>query len=203
MGAAIDYLRQNGLSARANGKRIIVSPASKMSTEVRQYVKSHRLELLAELTAHKLEIIEVLTTPPPESRAWLDSVAELLGCSTEHLLTRRFIDRDDLREQHTTNPRFAARLIGCNPFWTTPPPAKPANSAANDSSAPETEQQPITPTGYTLTAATALPEWRQARNQYINHLMGCRVCHAPTNRFCATGVDLRQHYTVTPMEPAS
>jgi hypothetical protein len=119
-------------------------------------VKSHRLELLAELTAHKLEIIEVLTTPPPESRAWLDSVADLLGCSAEHLLTRRFIDRDDLREQHTTHPRFAARLIGCNPFWTTPPPATPANSAANDSTAPETEQQPITPTGYMLAASWAI-----------------------------------------------
>jgi len=129
MGAAIDYLRQNGLSARANGKRIIVSPASKMSTEVRQYVQSHRLELLAELAANNLEIIEALTTPPPESRSWLDSVADLLGCSAEYLLTYRFIDRDDLWEQHTTDPRFAARLIGCNPFWTTPPPATPANSA--------------------------------------------------------------------------
>jgi hypothetical protein len=77
-------------------------------------------ELLAELTAHKLEIIEVLTTPPPESRAWLDNVANLLGCSADYLLERRFIDRDDLREQYTTHPLVAARLIGCNPFWTSP-----------------------------------------------------------------------------------
>lgn len=52
MGAAIDYLRQRGLTAKANGKRIIVSPASKMTTDVRQYVKAHRLELLAELAAN-------------------------------------------------------------------------------------------------------------------------------------------------------
>ncbi len=52
MGAAIDYLRQHGLSAKANGKRIIVSPASKMTADVRQYVKAHRLELLAELAAN-------------------------------------------------------------------------------------------------------------------------------------------------------
>jgi hypothetical protein len=77
-------------------------------------------ELLAELTAHKLEIIEVLTTPPPESRAWLDNVADLLGCSADYLLARRFIDRDDLREQQTKHPRFAARLIASNPFWTPP-----------------------------------------------------------------------------------
>lgn len=74
-------------------------------------------------------------------------------------------------------------------------------SAANDSTALETEQQPITPTRYTLTAATASPEWRQARDQYINHLMGCRACHAPSSRYCATGADLRQQYNVTPMEP--
>jgi len=52
MGAAIDYLRQRGLIAKANGKRIIVSPASKMTADVRQYVKAHRLELLAELAAN-------------------------------------------------------------------------------------------------------------------------------------------------------
>ncbi len=52
MGAAIDYLRQRGLIAKANGKRIIVSPASKMTTDVRQYVKANRLELLAELAAN-------------------------------------------------------------------------------------------------------------------------------------------------------
>ena len=52
MGAAIDYLRQHGLTAKANGKRIIVSPASKLTSDVRQYVKAHRLELLAELAAN-------------------------------------------------------------------------------------------------------------------------------------------------------
>ncbi len=52
MGAAIDYLRQHGLTAKANGKRIVVSPASKLTADVRQYVKAHRLELLAELAAN-------------------------------------------------------------------------------------------------------------------------------------------------------
>ncbi|MGK8939629.1 hypothetical protein ACRS81_02265 [Stutzerimonas stutzeri] len=52
MGAAIDYLRQRGLTARANGHRIIVSPASKLTADVRQYVKAHRLDLLAELAAN-------------------------------------------------------------------------------------------------------------------------------------------------------
>jgi hypothetical protein len=49
---AIDYLRERGLNARANGKRIIVSPASRLTGDVRQFVKAHRLELLAELAAN-------------------------------------------------------------------------------------------------------------------------------------------------------
>jgi len=52
MGAAVDYLRQRGLTAKARGKRIAISPASKLTPDIRQYVKSHRLELLAELTSN-------------------------------------------------------------------------------------------------------------------------------------------------------
>lgn len=52
MSAAIDFLRKRGLMAQAKGKRIVVSPASKLSPDVRLYVKAHRLELLAELAAN-------------------------------------------------------------------------------------------------------------------------------------------------------
>ena len=52
MGAAIDFLRERGLIAKANGKRIVVSPASMLTNDVRLYVKAHRLELLAELAAN-------------------------------------------------------------------------------------------------------------------------------------------------------
>lgn len=52
MGAAIDFLRERGLTAQAKGKRIVVSPASKLTPDVRLYVKAHRLELLAELAAN-------------------------------------------------------------------------------------------------------------------------------------------------------
>jgi hypothetical protein len=48
-------------------------------------------------------------------------------------------------------------------------------------------------------AASATPEWRDARDQYINHLMACRSC-APTARHCAAGADLRATYDRTPME---
>nr|WP_258189126.1 hypothetical protein [Stutzerimonas kunmingensis] len=50
--AAIDYLRAHGFSARVKGNRLSVSPASRITTSVRQYIKLHRLELLAEVAAN-------------------------------------------------------------------------------------------------------------------------------------------------------
>lgn len=52
MGAAIDFLREHGLTAKVNGKRLAVSPGSRITPEVRRYLKAHRLELLAELAAN-------------------------------------------------------------------------------------------------------------------------------------------------------
>jgi hypothetical protein len=49
-------------------------------------------------------------------------------------------------------------------------------------------------------AATATPEWRHARDQYISHLMACRSCCAPTARYCLAGADLRATYDRIPME---
>lgn len=49
-------------------------------------------------------------------------------------------------------------------------------------------------------AGNATPEWRHARDQYINHLMACRACCAPTARYCLTGADLRAIYDRIPME---
>lgn len=54
--------------------------------------------------------------------------------------------------------------------------------------------------GAHASAATATPEWRKARDQYISHLMVCRSCYAPTARRCPTGADLRATYDITPME---
>lgn len=57
-------------------------------------------------------------------------------------------------------------------------------------------------TGPHANAATAAPEWRQARDQYLNHIMVCRSCYAPTGRHCSAGADLRAAYNSTPMEKA-
>lgn len=50
--AAIDYLKQRGFSAEKVGMRIRVSPASRLTEDVRRYIKKHRLVLLAELAAN-------------------------------------------------------------------------------------------------------------------------------------------------------
>lgn len=52
MGTSVNFLHQYGLTARANGEHIVVSPASRLTDDVRQYVRAHRLELLAELAAN-------------------------------------------------------------------------------------------------------------------------------------------------------
>lgn len=57
----------------------------------------------------------------------------------------------------------------------------------------------LPPSAYT-NAASATPEWRHARDQYINHVMTCRGCYAPTGRHCIAGADLRAAYDSTPME---
>ena len=59
--------------------------------------------------------------------------------------------------------------------------------------------QPEQKRGY-LTVGMATPEWVAARDQFINHLMACRACYAPTNRYCVTGTQLRQCYDQTQMQ---
>lgn len=50
--AAIDYLRDQGFSVRVTGARVVVSPASALTSTLRQYIRLHRIELLAEVVAN-------------------------------------------------------------------------------------------------------------------------------------------------------
>nr|WP_237266689.1 hypothetical protein [Pseudomonas sp. ADAK22] len=63
------------------------------------------------------------------------------------------------------------------------------------------ERTPRLITSPHASAATATPEWRQARDQYLNHIMVCRSCYAPNGRHCTAGAHLRASYDNTPMEP--
>ncbi|KAA0948967.1 hypothetical protein FQ186_03565 [Pseudomonas sp. ANT_H14] len=62
------------------------------------------------------------------------------------------------------------------------------------------ERTPRLLTSPHASAATATPEWRQTRDQYLTHIMVCRSCYAPTGRHCMVGADLRACYDATPME---
>lgn len=106
---AIDYLNAHGFSARLTGDRLVVSPASRLTQDVRQYIKTHRLELIADLAA-----LDALT---PQQVGWLTAVASYLDCGISHLLSGRFIDSDDLQEQLGADPRQVAQLIKTNPRW--------------------------------------------------------------------------------------
>lgn len=48
---AIDYLKQHGLAAKLRGKRVHISPANRVTDDLRRYIKAHRMNLIAELTA--------------------------------------------------------------------------------------------------------------------------------------------------------
>ncbi|TMU81375.1 hypothetical protein FGA82_07405 [Pseudomonas fluorescens] len=51
--AALDYLRQAGLVVELEGKRLRVTPASRITDEHRQYLSDHRADLLAELSCQR------------------------------------------------------------------------------------------------------------------------------------------------------
>lgn len=114
MAALVDYLRRAGLAVELEGERLRVTPADRLTEDLRQFVYDHRAELLAEL------------------------------------------------------------------------------GTANDA------QSASEPQHFVRTAATATPEWRAARDQYLSHVMTCRTCHAPTGRYCPTGAELRATYDATP-----
>jgi len=107
--------------------------------------------------------------------------------------------RNKKKEKQMDTLRQLASSLGLSSEPRPAPPTPPIQPNANDSSIP-TEQPDTAPARHIVTAATASNEWRQARDQYLNHLMACRACNAPTGRHCAAGSALSQQYCSTPME---
>jgi hypothetical protein len=126
--AALDYLRQVGLSVEVVCGKLRITPARQITDAVRHYIREHRAQLLIEAAndslVHQPNMDHLPAVDTPE--------AELIA--------------DD-------HPRHIIH-----------------------------------------TAATASPEWIAARDDYHNHIFGCRDCYAPLSRYCATGADLRQRY---------
>jgi hypothetical protein len=142
-------------------------------------------ELLREIKSNRLEIIEALEKL---EQTWLADVARLLTCSPAYLVSFNFIDQYDLSEQYDTLPAFAAHLIHTHPRW--PPPKELERLALK----PHYDE----PQYLHRSTATASPEWHQVHDPYIGHLMSCRSCHAPTNRYCTAGAELRNRYYTAP-----
>ncbi len=103
-------------------------------------------------------------------------------------LNKPAAERPDLRMVEIPTPQTAADAPPAPAPAPTPTPAPAAESASE-------------PQHFIRTAATATPEWRAARDQYISHVMTCCACHAPTGRHCPTGAELRASYDAIPMEP--
>ena len=147
-------------------------------------------DLLAELVAHKAEIIEALNgvnDPPAEAMEWLAGVARLLECLADYLLGNGFVDRFDLAEQHRQPPRLAARLIRSHPQW--PAPAQLREQFAR---VREEAREPYEPQS---ADGGISPNWIAARNAYHAHAFGaCPRCYPPLKRYCLIGAELRARY---------
>ena len=68
--AALDYLSEAGLAVELEGDRLRVTPADRITADLRQFVRAHRAELLAELSAANdaqtaAEPPQGLATPAP------------------------------------------------------------------------------------------------------------------------------------------
>lgn len=152
-------------------------------------------ELLAELVAHKIEIIAVLSAAndPMLSSAWLARVAGLLGTRPAVLMEEGHLEPHDLVELADVDVVLVADTIRASPAWIDRSQRVEQPAEAHGGEEPE-------PQHIVHTAATASQAWREADAANTTHLMSCRACHAPTGRYCAAGVDLRQRYNNTPME---
>ena len=152
-------------------------------------------DLLAELAAHKIEIIIALNAANDSMpwSVWLSRVAHLLGTLPAVLLEEGHLETHDLVEMASADAVLVAEMIRASPAWINRP--QRVEQTAEIHAVEEVEPQHII-----LTAATASQAWREADVANTNHLMICDECHAATGRYCAAGVDLRQRYNNTPME---
>lgn len=103
---ALTQLIGKGFEVGADGDKILISPAAKLTDETRQWIHNHRSELLAELKRP--------TIPP---HALLVRVANLLGCSGDYLLEQGLLEPCDLEEQAHTDPLVIAEGIRLDPRW--------------------------------------------------------------------------------------
>ncbi|MBH2032035.1 MAG: hypothetical protein I8H93_08030 [Pseudomonadales bacterium] len=140
-------------------------------------------------------LIGTLAMPSPKptpSSLWLPRVARLLGTHPAVLLEKGHLESHDLVELADADVALVADIIRASPAWIDRP--QRVEQSVEVHAAEEVKSQYII-----STAATASKAWREAAAAYNNHLMSCPDCYAATGRYCASGFDLRQRYTNTPM----
>lgn len=183
----LECAKAEGILLRLDGERL-------------KWIADHQppAMLLAEIKAHRLEIIARLTVvnASTEARDWLTRVACFLDCSPEHLLVNDWIDRHDLAEQHQHQPWLVAKQIGSDPRWRTP--SEHSERACEGVSTAETDE-------FRAQYARAREEsfanphlstaWIAARDAYHCHALGgCPNCYPRGNRHCCIGIELRARY---------
>ncbi|PWK32568.1 hypothetical protein [Pseudomonas sp. OV226] len=137
--------------------------------------------LLESVRANRLAIIEHL------SRPWLVRLAQLQGCSPEYLFEHRFIDHDDLLEQHQVPTWKVAMALRTHPNWCQV-------GAEQTRPALELAPAPVIQQHHTVECHQSL-EWLAARDAFHSHVLGnCPECYPPTGRYCAIGAELRARY---------
>ncbi|TWH71290.1 hypothetical protein LX59_01573 [Azomonas agilis] len=103
---ALTQLIGKGFEVGADGDKILISPAKNLTDDIRQWIRDHRSELLAELQRPKMR-----------PHALLVRVSNLLGCSGDYLLKHGFLEPCDLEEQAATDPWVLAEGIRRDPRW--------------------------------------------------------------------------------------
>lgn len=121
------------------------------------------------------------------SRDWLDCVAQKLGTDAKALLANGYLELHDLEECAGCNTDLVVHLIRHTPAWINRPSSIKRRTDCNSEAVVESQH-----VIHTATAAT--PEWLAVRDGFYSHLMRCRVCHAPSRRYCSEGTQLRQTY---------
>lgn len=117
---------------------------------------------------------------PVNPDALLMEIAQTLQASPARL--RALLDSDDMRdiaEGATSRAHLLAyfRLMRSD-----------GHPLADDT--PEPTRQPQSRPGH----VELMQAWKPAHDALINHLMACQLCHAPRNRYCPEGQQLRENY---------
>lgn len=156
-------------------------------------------ELLEEIRAHRLEIIETLRgacDPSPRAWDWLACVARLLACSPEYLLERRFLLPEELSGLCRSHPSIAARAIRTHPDWLRPSDCfgrRREGMAPSETAVLRDQYARVREGSAAGTHSSTI--WLAARDAYHRHALGgCPVCYPRGGRHCKIGAELRVCY---------